>query len=71
MMRKGGLAMLLAQVPSTSIKYCQVYKIPKKDGSLWVPWSQVHCLYLPINLTTTSQYKNIGEVNGECLLHFL
>ena len=46
-----GHARLFAEVPSTSIEYCEVYKIPKKAGSLWVPWfwvldPWVHCLYL-------------------------
>ena len=34
-----GHARLLAEVPSTSIEYCEVYKIPKRAGFLWVPWS--------------------------------
>jgi len=31
-----GYARLLAEVPSTSYK---VYKLPKRTGRLWVPWS--------------------------------
>ena len=47
-----GHARLLAQVPSTSIEYCKVYKIPRRIGPP-VPWSRVlgswvHCFYLPI-----------------------
>ena len=34
-----GHARLLAEVPSTSVEYCEVYKIPKKAGSSRVPWS--------------------------------
>ena len=29
-----GHARLLAEVPSTSIEYCEVYKIPRRVGSL-------------------------------------
>ena len=31
------VARLLAEVPSAGIEYCEVYKIPRKAGSLWVP----------------------------------
>ena len=37
-----GHARLLAEVPSTSIEYCEVYKIQKKAGSSWVPGSTVY-----------------------------
>ena len=42
-----GHARLLAEVTSTSIKYCEVYKIPRRVGSPWVPGPRVHCFYLP------------------------
>ena len=41
-----GHARLLVEVPSTSIEYCEVYKIPRRVGFLQVPWSRVHCFYL-------------------------
>ena len=41
-----GHARLLAEVPSISIEYCEVYQ---KAGSSWIPWSRVNCLYLPVN----------------------
>ena len=37
-----GHARLLAEVPSTSIEYCELYKIPRRVG-----FPQVHCFYLP------------------------
>ena len=43
-------ARLLAEVPSTSIEYCEMYKIPRRVGFLWVPgqgpWS-LGPLFLP------------------------
>ena len=39
-----GHARLLAKVPSTSIEYCEGYKIPRRVGS---PGPRVHCFYLP------------------------
>ena len=50
MIGKSRLAMqdysVLAEVPSISMEYCEVYKIPRRVGSLWVPWSPGP-LYLP------------------------
>ena len=43
-----GHARLFAEVSSTSIEYCEVYKIPKQSWILVGP--RVHCLYLPLKL---------------------
>ena len=44
-----GRARLLAEVPSTSIEYCEVYKIPSRVGFPWVPGSPgPGPLFLPI-----------------------
>ena len=40
-----GHARLYAEVPSTSIEYCEVYKIPRRVGFLRGP--RVHCSYQP------------------------
>ena len=41
-----GNTRLLAQIPSTSIEYCEAYKFPLDPGS-WFLVPMVHCLYLP------------------------
>ena len=49
-----GHVTLLAEVPSTSIEYCEVYQIVR---SPWIPGSLVHCFYLPELTKTCPKYK--------------
>jgi len=55
-----GYARLLAEVPSTS---CEVYKLPKRVGRPWVPWSRVHYLYLLGFLVNAFKLDTLSQLN--------
>ena len=67
-----GHARVLAEAPSTSIEYCEVYKIPKRAGSLWVPgpWSPGP-LFIPTPSRDGEQFSKVGGGGGGSHLGWL
>ena len=55
-----GHARLLAEVPSTSIEYCEVYKIPRV-GFLRGP--RVHCSYQPPSEDFRGEFFSTGLID--------